>query len=204
MSIHVALNHVTHYRYDRPITLGPQVVRLRPAPHSRTRVLSYSMRVEPSQHFINWQQDPQSNYLARLVFPEKTTALRIEVDLVAEMAVLNPFDFFLEPSAETFPFSYDPALATELEPYRHKIDPTPRFTAYLDSIAREPVSTSTFLMRLNQRLMRDIAYLIRMEPACRRRSRRSSTRAARAATPAGCWSSCCAIWVSRLASSPAT
>src|SRR3954466_8697118 len=164
MSIHVALNHVTHYRYDRPISLGPQVVRLRPAPHSRTRILSYSMRVEPAQHFINWQQDPQSNYLARLVFPEKTTSLRIEVDLVAEMAVLNPFDFFLEPSAENFPFAYDPALAPELEPYRHRAEPTPRFKAYLDSIAREPVPTSTFLMKLNQRLMRDIAYLIRMEP----------------------------------------
>jgi transglutaminase-like putative cysteine protease len=107
MSIHVALNHVTHYRYDRPIHLGPQVVRLRPAPHSRTRILSYSMRVEPSGHFINWQQDPQSNYLARLVFPHKTSSMRIEIDLVAEMAVLNPFDFFLVPSSEHFPFVYD-------------------------------------------------------------------------------------------------
>ncbi|HEX7437461.1 MAG TPA: transglutaminase N-terminal domain-containing protein, partial [Caldimonas sp.] len=137
MSIHVALNHVTHYRYDRPIQLGPQVVRLRPAPHSRTRILSYSMRVEPTKHFINWQQDPQSNYLARLVFPDKTSSLRIEVDLVAEMAVLNPFDFFLEPSAEKFPFAYDPELAVELAPYLHKTESTPRFQAYLDSIPRQ-------------------------------------------------------------------
>ncbi|MCJ7837795.1 MAG: hypothetical protein MUP61_01095, partial [Burkholderiales bacterium] len=95
MSIHVALNHVTHYRYDRKVVLGPQLVRLRPAPHSRTRILSYSLRVVPAKHFINWQQDPQSNYLARLVVPEKTQEFRVEVDLVAEMSVLNPFDFFL-------------------------------------------------------------------------------------------------------------
>ncbi|HAV73408.1 MAG TPA: hypothetical protein DCX50_00360, partial [Limnobacter sp.] len=94
MSIHVALRHITRYRYDRLINLGPQVVRLRPAPHCRTRILSYSMKVLPQTHFINWQQDPQSNYMGRLIFPERTEMLEIAVDLVAEMSVLNPFDFF--------------------------------------------------------------------------------------------------------------
>ena len=164
MSIHVALNHVTHYRYDRPINLGPQVVRLRPAPHSRTRILSYSMRVEPAKHFVNWQQDPQSNYLARLVFPDQTTEMRIEVDLVAEMSVLNPFDFFLEPSAENFPFEYEPEQAHELAPYMEKAPLTPKFAEYLASIPREPMQTTNFLVALNQRLQGDIAYLIRMEP----------------------------------------
>src|SRR5215216_4826964 len=126
MSIHVALNHVTHYRYDRAVMLGPQVVRLRPAPHSRTRVLAYSMRVEPAEHFINWQQDPQSNYLARLVFPEKTKKFAVEIDLVAEMAVFNPFDFFLEPAAEKFPFKYDKALDHELAPFLLKLPLSPR------------------------------------------------------------------------------
>ncbi len=164
MSIHVALNHVTHYRYDRPINLGPQVVRLRPAPHSRTRILSYSMRVEPATHFINWQQDPQNNYLARLVFPDKTTSFRIEIDLVAEMSVLNPFDFFLEPSAEHFPFDYDAELAHELAPYRLKGELTPLLAQYLASISREKMQTTNFLVALNQRLQGDIGYLIRMEP----------------------------------------
>ncbi|MEY4561808.1 MAG: hypothetical protein RLZZ618_1085 [Pseudomonadota bacterium] len=164
MSIHVALNHVTHYRYDRPVHLGPQVIRLRPAPHARTRILSYSLRVLPASHFINWQQDPQNNYLARLVFPDKTTSFRIEVDLVVEMSVLNPFDYFLEPSADHFPFAYDEALAAELAPYRIKSELTPRLSAYLDAIPRDRQHTNDFLVALNQRLQKDIAYSIRMEP----------------------------------------
>src|SRR5437868_3971472 len=120
MSIHAALSHVTHYRYDRLVQLGPQVVRLRPAPHSRSKVVSYSLQVEPAGHFINWQQDPFANYQARLVFPEKTREFKITVDLVVEMAVYNPFDFFLEPGAEEFPFDYEPALKEELAPYLAK------------------------------------------------------------------------------------
>ena len=116
MAIHVALNHVTSYRYDLWVSLSPQLVRLRPAPHCRTPILSYSLRVAPRPHFINWQQDPQSNYLARLVFPDKVRELRVEVYLVAEMAVYNPFDFFLEPAAEHVPFAYEDWQARELAP----------------------------------------------------------------------------------------
>src|ERR1700722_20629512 len=107
MSIHVALNHIMHYRYDRQVVLGPQIIRLRPAPHCRTRILSYSLNIVPSEHFVNWQQDPQSNYLARVVFPKPTQELPVEADLTAEMAVQNPFDFFLEPCAQAVPFKYD-------------------------------------------------------------------------------------------------
>ena len=164
MSIHVALKHVTHYRYDRLVNLSPQVVRLRPAPHCRTPILSYSMRVEPANHFTNWQQDPFSNYLGRLVFPEPTTEFKVTVDLVAEMAVYNPFDFFLEPGAENFPFTYEPGLAAELAPYRVTETPTPAFAKFLASIDRREMRTIDFLVGLNQRLQHDISYLIRMEP----------------------------------------
>jgi uncharacterized protein (DUF2126 family)/transglutaminase-like putative cysteine protease len=164
MSIHVALSHVTHYRYDRPVSLSPQVVRLRPAPHCRTPILSYSLKVEPEGHFINWQQDPFSNYLARLVFPEQTTEFKVTVDLVAEMSVYNPFDFFLEPGAETFPFAYDEALAAELAPYRVPEPATPALQAFLDTVDRSEVRTIDFLVGLNQRLQQQIQYTIRLEP----------------------------------------
>ncbi|MCU0923038.1 MAG: transglutaminase family protein, partial [Burkholderiaceae bacterium] len=164
MSIHVALNHVTHYRYDRRVGLSPQVVRLRPAPHCRTPILSYSLHVEPAGHFINWQQDPFANHLARLVFPEKTTEFKVSVDLVAEMAVYNPFDFFLEPEAETYPFEYAPELKHDLAPYLVKGPLTPKFKALVDSISLDEVRTIDFLVGLNQRLQREIGYLIRMEP----------------------------------------
>lgn len=164
LSIHVALRHVTEYRYDRRVSLGPQIIRLRPAPHSRTRILAYSLRVTPAKHFINWQQDPQSNYLARLVFPEKTAELRIEVDLVAEMAVFNPFDFFLEEYAEHFPFEYTAEEQRELAPYRVTAPLTPRFAGYLEGISRDKVRTIDFLVNLNQRLSQDVKYLIRLEP----------------------------------------
>src|SRR5580698_5796026 len=149
VSIHIALNHVTHYRYDRPVALGPQVVRLRPAPHCRTRILSYALKVTPAKHFVNWQQDPQANYLARLTFPDRATELRIEVDLVAEMAVHNPFDFFLEPHAQTFPFAYDAGEQRDLEPYLARLPLTPRFKDYLAQIPRTPTVTVHFLVQLH-------------------------------------------------------
>ncbi len=164
MAIHVALHHQTVYRYDRRVSLGPQVIRLRPAPHCRTPILSYSLRVLPKNQFINWQQDPQGNYLARLVFPEPTTELCVEVDLVAEMAVYNPFDFFLEPHAEQYPFSYDASAARELRPFLETEPDSPGLSAFLAKVPREPRRTMDFLVALNQRVQSEIGYIIRMEP----------------------------------------
>ena len=164
MSIHVCLNHRTEYAYERAIALGPQVVRLRPAAHSRTRILSYSLRVTPETHFINWQQDPHGNWLARLVFPEKTKRFAIEVDVVAEMAVLNPFDFFLEPGVEKYPFAYEKGLRHDLLPFLEKEPATPKFAEYLAEVPRKAERTIDFLVALNQRLCTDIGYLIRLEP----------------------------------------
>jgi uncharacterized protein (DUF2126 family)/transglutaminase-like putative cysteine protease len=164
MSVHVALRHRTTYRYDRPIALGPQSVRLRPAPHCRSRILSYSLKVSPEKHFINWQQDPQSNYIARLVFPDKTQELSIDVDLVVEMATLNPFDFFVEPYAEKWPFEYDPSLREELAPYRRTLPSSPLLDAFVASVSREPRVVIDVLVDLNRRLAQQIRYLVRLEP----------------------------------------
>jgi uncharacterized protein (DUF2126 family)/transglutaminase-like putative cysteine protease len=164
VSIFVALHHVTHYKYDRPIDLGPQTIRLRPAPHTRTPILSYSLKVTPSNQFVNWQQDPQGNWLARFVFLEQATELKIEVDFTAQMTVVNPFDFFVESYATSFPFQYTNDLRTELAPYRATMEPGPLLAAYLKEIPREADSTVNFLVDLNAQLQKKIRYVIRMEP----------------------------------------
>jgi uncharacterized protein (DUF2126 family)/transglutaminase-like putative cysteine protease len=164
MAIRVGLHHVTEYRYDREVTLSPHVIRLRPCVHSRTPVLAYSLNVEPRGHFINWQQDPFGNWAARLVFPEKTRHLRIEVDLVADMTVINPFDFFLEKEAEEFPFTYAAGLKHELAPYLKVRDRGPRFAAWLATIPRETQRTVDFLVDVNFRVHQAVGYVIRLEP----------------------------------------
>ncbi|REJ72702.1 MAG: IMP dehydrogenase [Planctomycetota bacterium] len=164
MSIRVALNHKTVYSYDRPAALGPQIVRLRPAPHSRTPVTGYSLNVEPRDHFVNWQQDPHGNFLARYVFPKKTRRLAIEVDLVADMTVINPFDFFVEESADDYPFVYDDWLQRDLKPFLETIPLGPLGTEFLAAIDRSPQNTVDFLVALNRSVQSEISYLIRMEP----------------------------------------
>src|SRR6266568_2868108 len=163
MSILASLHHLTRYRYDRPVSLAPQVIRLRPAPHCRTRIESYSLEVTPAQHFVNWQQDPNGNWLARFVFPENTREFTITVDLIADMAVINPFDFFVEPFAETFPFAYPAEFAEELAPYLDAEPAGPRLSAFLASIPRDHKNTVDFLVGLNQRLQHEIGYLVRIE-----------------------------------------
>lgn len=164
MSIHVAIHHVTRYRYDKLINLGPQVIRLRPAPHCRTRILSYGLQIKPANHFLNWQQDPFANYLARVVIPDKTCEFEVVVDVVAEMAVYNPFDFFLEPQAESFPFKYSPELLAELGPYLRTENAGPLLTTFIKNIPRRTRRSIDFLVELNSRVHRKVSYTIRMEP----------------------------------------
>jgi uncharacterized protein (DUF2126 family)/transglutaminase-like putative cysteine protease len=164
MSIYVAINHKTDYRFDRAIGLSPHVVRLRPAPHCRTPILSYALKISPEKHFINWQQDPFGNYLARLVFPEKVKTLSVEVDVIAEMITINPFDFFLEEYAYKYPFRYEPQLLRELGPYMEIKEDGPLLRDWLGEVDRSPRETVYFLVDLNKKLQEAIGYVIRMEP----------------------------------------
>lgn len=164
MSITAGIYHLTHYKYDRPVTLGPQVIRLRPAPHSRTRVISHSLKVSPADHFVNHQQDIYGNWMARFVFPEPVRELKIEVDLVADMSVYNPFDFFIEDSATDYPFDYDENIASDLVIYQRAEPAGPLLAEFLASIPRNSMRTIDFLVALNARIARDTTYEIRMEP----------------------------------------
>lgn len=164
MAIRVALHHKTSYKYTPAANLGPQVVRLRPAPHNRTPVHRYSLKVTPSDHFINWQQDPHGNYLARLVFTKPAQEFSVEVDLVADLEAYSPFDFFLEPSAQEFPFTYEAALHEELLPYLEKCVLTPALEKFLARVDRHKRNTVDFLVDLNRIVNEEVEYIIRLEP----------------------------------------
>lgn len=164
MSLKVVLSHKTHYAFDRPINLSPHVIRLRPAPHSRTPIEAYSLNIKPDDHFINWQQDPFGNYLARIVFPEKTTELSIEVEVLAELVSINPFDFFVEEYATNIPFKYKKELKKELTPYLKITERGKRLTEFVNSIDLTPRSVNDFLVELNMKIHQYLNYTLRMEP----------------------------------------
>lgn len=165
MTIRVALHHNTYYKFDRRINLSPHVVRLRPAPHTRTPLHGYTLKISPAEHFINWQQDPFGNYQARLVFPEKTDHLSVEVEVIADMTVINPFDFFIEEYAENFPFKYDKELKEELAPYLEIKEKGKRLLEWLKPFqSGEEIRSIDYLVSINQQLQQDINYTIRMEP----------------------------------------
>jgi transglutaminase-like putative cysteine protease len=165
MSILVGLHHLTRCIYHRPVRLGPQIVRLRPEPYGRTRIASYALAVEPTQHSVNWQQDPHGNWLARFVFQEKTRELSITVDLTAELEAINPFDFLVEPFAETWPFAFPAELQADLGPFFATETAGPRRAEFVQSIPRKPTGTVDLLVDLNKRLHRSISYVTRPEGA---------------------------------------
>jgi len=172
MGIKVALEHRTSYTFDRLVRVYPHVVRLRPAPHTRTPIEAYSLTVEPADHFINWQQDAFGNFLARLVFPNRARSLTITVGLIADMKVINPFDFFIEDYAEKFGFSYPAALAEDLKPYLRPVDeygagsgPGDLVQAWVKNFSvPDGTRTIDFLVALNRAVNADIGYSVRMEP----------------------------------------
>ncbi|WP_305045406.1 transglutaminase family protein [Geoalkalibacter sp.] len=164
MAIRVCCRHLTHYQFDRLVTLSPHVLRLRPAPHSRTPIRSYALRISPEEHFLNWQQDPFGNYLARLVFPKACRELKIEVEVTADMTVINPFDFFIEDYAEKIPFVYEERLRKELTPYFEIEEDGPLLRRWLAQVPREALGTVDFLVALNRRVWETVRYSVRMEP----------------------------------------
>jgi uncharacterized protein (DUF2126 family)/transglutaminase-like putative cysteine protease len=168
MSIHAAITHRTSYKYDNLVTLGPQTIRLRPAPYARTPIISYALHISPKPHFLNWQQDPQGNFLARVVFPERVKSFEVTVDLVADLATINPFDFFLEPEAETWPFEYQDVLAEELAPFRVLNEPGPLLGAFIEHVralfeGKDP-RVVDMLVEVNRQIHERTEYVVRLEP----------------------------------------
>lgn len=163
MSLKVVISHKTHYKYDKYISLSPHIIRLRPAPHSRTPIEAYSLKIKPDGHFLNWQQDPFGNYLARLVFPEKTKEFCVDVEIIADMITINPFDFFVEDSAKDFPFEYKKDLKKELKPYLKIEEKNKILKDFINSIDKKPKPIIDFLVEINQKINQYLNYTVRLE-----------------------------------------
>jgi len=103
------------------------------------------MQVEPADHFVNWQQDAFGNFLARLVFPRRARSLTLTIGLIADLKVINPFDFFIEPYAEHIGFDYPKALAEGLKPYLRPVDEEGEGLEAVDEIEDIEAGTSPTL-----------------------------------------------------------
>ncbi len=204
MSIKASIYHLTHYKYDRPVRLGPQIIRLKPAPHSRTKVISHSLKVTPSNHFVNLQQDPYGNFQARFVFPDPVTEFKIEVDLVADMTVYNPFDFFVEESATKWPFDYPETLKDDLSIYRKPEETGPLFDALMATIDKTPGQTTVDMIVASMpNFSRPSVTSSAWSPACRPRKNASVGQGLLPRYQLAFWCRCCAASGLPPASSPA-
>ena len=165
MAINVSLQHSMHYEYDKYVNLSPHVIRLKPAPHSRSRIHSYSLKVFPEDHFINWQQDAFGNYLARVVFPDKVNCFKVDVEVIVEMTVINPFDFFMEKYADSFPFEYNDDDRRDLQAYLKIQEDGPLLKSWIERLEEfKGLNTVDFLVAVNQALYQRINYTVRLEP----------------------------------------
>ncbi|WP_232064755.1 transglutaminase family protein [Rhodocytophaga rosea] len=162
--MHVAIHHHTRYQYDRPVLHSTHFLRLKPAAHSRTPIEAYSLTIKPEKYQIHWQQDPFGNFIARIDFEEFMQELSIDVDIVADISQINPFDFFLDDYAQYFPFDYEPQLKKDLAPYLEITEQSPALLQWLDAIDRSGRGIIDFLVMLNEKIFKDIRYTVRMEP----------------------------------------
>jgi uncharacterized protein (DUF2126 family) len=164
--VRVLLQHRSRYIYPRPTTLGPHLIRLRPAAHARARIESYGLRVT-SPGEVRWQQDPAGNFVARAGWGEaRVPELEVAVELAVDIRPVNPFDFTLDGEADDTPFDYGP-LVQELAPYLDASDKAFAIgklgESFLDSLPRAG-RTVPLVVEINRLVSKHIRYVIREEP----------------------------------------
>lgn len=164
MALKIVISHKTEYKYNKKISMSPHIIRLRPAAHSRTPIEAYSLKIKPENHFINWQQDPFGNYLARIVFPEKTDIFSVDVEIIADMITINPFDFFVEDGSKEYPFDYKKDLKKELSPYLEIEEDSKELQEFVSTIDKSEKSIIDFLVEVNQKIHNSLNYTVRLEP----------------------------------------
>ena len=130
----VKIKHLTHYYYDRPITLGPQSIRLNPSRYYPIEINDFSIDINPKPVSLEWFNDIYNNSIASAVFSQSTMELHINVSLSAKLRPLNIINFELPYIYQKYPFFYPSNERKEILTFLGNPEPTLLFEEFVNSI----------------------------------------------------------------------
>jgi transglutaminase-like putative cysteine protease len=162
----LVVQHVTSYRYARPVAFGDHRLMFRPRDSHDLRLLDTRLVIDPAPAGVRWLHDVFGNSIAIASFDVMASSMRFESDIVLEHFGASSPDFPLEAYARTYPFSYSaeevPDLGRTME--RHYPDPDHEVDAWAKQFVvatGTPPDTRALLAAMTAALKADFSYQVR-------------------------------------------